>query len=216
LHIYDISIGLKTGMTIWPSHLPVEIERFRDIGRGDRSNVSRVQMTSHTGTHLDAPLHFLAHGGSVDNLDLNVLIGPALVVEALEAEVIDAALLDALELPAGVKRLIFHTRNSAYWARGEPQFQQGYVALNTSGAQWIVEHEVRLVGVDYLSVAVFDDLVEPHRILLSAGVIPVEGLNLTGVPAGEYQLACLPLKIAGGDGAPCRAVLWDAELGISG
>jgi arylformamidase len=207
LTIYDISLTLSPALPIWPSHLPYAISRARDIERGDRSNVSYLQMTAHTGTHVDAPLHFMPGGRSVEALDLNVLVGPALVVEAQEAEVIDARLLAALDLPAEATRLLFHTRNSGCWARGEPDFREDYVALDASGAQWVVDHGVRLVGVDYLSVATFHDAVTPHRILLGAGVIPVEGLNLTGIEAGEYQLACLPLKIGGGDGAPCRAVL---------
>ena len=207
MSIYDISIALTPGMPVWPSHAPFEIERLRAIERGDRSNVSRLQMTAHTGTHLDAPLHFVPGGPGVETLDLNVLVGPALLVEALAAEVIDAPLLDSLGIPAGLERLLIHTRNSALWARGEPKFQEDYVALDASGAQWIVDHGVRLVGVDYLSVAIFKDTLTPHRILLGAGVIPVEGLNLTGVPSGKCQLVCLPLKIAGSDGAPCRAIV---------
>jgi arylformamidase len=207
LTIYDISLTLSAALPIWPSHLPYEISLARAIERGDRSNVSRLQMTAHTGTHVDAPLHFIPGGRSVEALDLNVLVGPARVVQALEAEVIDASLLESLDLPAGAARLLFHTRNSRFWANGEPGFREDYVALDASGAQWIVDHGVRLVGVDYLSVALFNDTVAPHRILLEAGVIPVEGLNLTGIEPGEYQLACLPLKVGGGDGAPCRAVL---------
>ncbi len=206
--IYDISVTLATGMPVWPTHQPFEIGRLRDIERGDRSNVSRLEMTAHTGTHLDAPLHFIAGGRSVETLDLNVLVGSALVVEALQADVIDGPLLDSLvEEPAGGERLLLHTRNSELWARGEPRFREDYVALDATGAQWIVDHGIRLVGVDYLSVASFTDTVTPHRILLAAGVIPVEGLNLTGIQPGAYQLVCLPLKLGGSDGAPCRAIL---------
>ena len=211
MRIYDISLTLSPALPIWPSHLPYEISRARDIERGDRSNVSRIQMTAHTGTHVDAPLHFIPDGRSVEALDLNVLVGPALVVEALAAEVIDAGLLASLDLPAETTRLLFHTRNSGYWASGEPGFREDYVALDASGAQWIVDHGFRLLGVDYLSVAAFTDTVTPHRILLGAGVIAVEGLNLTGIESGEYHLACLPLKVGGSDGGPCRAVLMREE-----
>jgi arylformamidase len=207
LTIYDISVTLRPDMPVWPTHQPFEVGRLRDIERGDRSNVSRLALTAHTGTHVDAPLHFISAAKSAEALDLNVLVGPTRVAEALAATVIDAPLLDSLVLPAGVERLLLHTRNSELWARGESSFRDDYVALDASGAQWIVDHGVRLVGVDYLSVATYKDTVTPHLILLGAGVIPVEGLNLTGIEAGEYQFVCLPLKLVGSDGAPCRAIL---------
>jgi arylformamidase len=204
--IYDISLTISPDLTTWPTHPKIEVARYRDIEKGDRSNVSRLNLSSHSSTHVDAPLHFIPGGRSVDTLDLSVLVGPAWVA-ATGANVIDAAALDSLAVPPGTTRLLLRTRNSDLWARGDPGFREDYVALDTSGAQWVVDHGLRLVGIDYLSIAAYHDLVAPHRLLLGAGVIPVEGLNLSGVEPGQYQLACLPLKLGGGDGAPCRAVL---------
>jgi arylformamidase len=163
------------------------------------------------GTHVDAPAHFIPGGAGIESLDLNVLIGPALVVEAGQVQAISAEVLDGLAIPAGTQRLLLRTANSRLWRRPENQFVEDFVAITADGARWLVEHGVRLVGVDYLSVAPFHDLVPTHQILLSAGVIPVEGLDLSHVEPGPYQLICLPIKMAGSDGAPARAVLITEE-----
>ena len=145
----------------------------------------------------------------MDTLRLDVLVGPALVVQALEADALSADVLEGLTIPPGAERVLFRTRNSDRWARGEREFYENFVAITEDGARWLVERGVRLVGVDYLSVAPFDESVPTHQILLRAGVIAVEGLNLSGIAPGVYQLVCLPLKIAGSDGAPARAILID-------
>jgi arylformamidase len=183
------------------------------MSRGDLYTVSRLECGVHTGTHLDAPLHFIRDGGGVDTLDLNVLVGPCEVVYAPEAKVIDAALLEQLHLPAGTTRVLFRTRNSEIWARDEMTFQTDFVAIDPSGAEWLVEHGVRLVGIDYLSVAPFAASIPTHEVLLRAGVIAVEGLNLSNIEPGEYQLICLPIKLLNTDGAPVRAILMRDEQG---
>jgi arylformamidase len=207
LTIHDISLTISPSLTTWPSHPKIDISRVRDMAQGARSNVSRLELSSHTGTHVDAPLHFIAGGRGVETLDLSVLVGPALVVDARAKSLLDAAALDSLGIPPGAVRLLLRTHNSDIWAEPATAFHEDYVALDTSGAEWVLEHGIRLVGVDYLSVAAYHDLVVPHQKLLGAGVIPLEGLNLSEITPGEYQLVCLPLKIGGGDGAPCRAVL---------
>jgi arylformamidase len=158
---------------------------------------------------VDAPVHFVQGGAGVDSFNLDLLVGPARVVHALEADALSASVLQALDIPPGTERVLFRTRNSERWARGEEEFWTDYVGITDDGARWLIEQGVQLVGIDYLSVAPFDELVAPHRTLLGAGLIVVEGLDLSGVAAGVYQLVCLPLKVVGGDGAPARAILID-------
>ena len=205
--IYDISLTIQADMPVWPGDPPVEVKQVEFIDQGANANVSRLALGAHTGTHVDAPHHFLNDGRTVEGLPLDVLTGPCFVAQLPDD--IDAITAEVLEhQPLGnASRVLFGTGNSHWWARGEKQFQRGFVAVAESGARWLVEHGVRLVGVDYLSVAPFGDSRPTHRTLLEAGVVIVEGLNLSQVPRGFYDLYCLPLKIAGCDGAPARAIL---------
>jgi arylformamidase len=205
--IYDISLPISESLVVWPGDPPIRITQPSHLDRGDMATVSRLDIGAHTGTHVDAPVHFFQGGGSVDSFNLDLLVGPARVVHALEADVLSAGVLEALAIPPGTERVLFRTRNSERWAQGEEEFWTDYVGITDDGAQWLIEQGVRLVGIDYLSVAPFDELVAPHRTLLGAGLIVVEGLDLSGVAAGVYQLVCLPLKVVGGDGAPARAIL---------
>jgi arylformamidase len=143
----------------------------------------------------------------VDSLALDVLVGPALLVHALEADVLSAAVLEQLAIPPGAQRVLFRTRNSDRWVRQEREFDQDFVAVAEDGAHWLIERGIRLVGIDYLSIAPFDALSPTHQALLGAGVIVIESLTLGAVPPGLYQLVCLPLKIVGCDGAPARVIL---------
>lgn len=205
--IHDISHTIRPTLPVWPGDPAVRLPQPSRMDRGDICNVTRLDISVHTGTHLDAPAHFIAGGAGVETLDLNVLIGPALVVDADDADALTADVLASLPIPAGTQRLLFKTRSSVLWDRADEGFVEEFVAVTGDGAQWLVERGVRLVGVDYLSVAPFSDPVPCHQILLAAGVIPVEGLDLRAIAPGEYQLICLPIKIGGSDGAPCRAVL---------
>jgi arylformamidase len=207
MHIYDISLPISESLVVWPGDPPVRITQPLHLDRGDEATVSHLDMGAHTGTHVDAPAHFIPEGSGVDALDLNVLVGPALVVHALEADALSAEVLATLPIPPGTERILFRTRNSELWARGEHAFQEDFVAIIEDGARWLIERGTRLVGVDYLSVAPFDDVTPTHRALLRAGVVPLEGLNLSGIEPGVYQLVCLPLKIADADGAPARTIL---------
>ncbi|HUS13745.1 MAG TPA: cyclase family protein [Chloroflexia bacterium] len=208
MRIYDISVPVYSGMVHWPGDPPVSIEQVSRMDQGADANVSHLDMGAHTGTHVDAPVHFVAGMPGVDALDLHVLVGPALVAH-LDDTVADITpeVLEAAGIPPGTERVLFRTRNSAYWAQAEQGFQTDFVAVRPEAAAWLVARGVRLVGVDYLSVAPFDASVPTHVALLEAGVIPVEGLNLTGIEAGVYQLVCLPMKLQGCDGAPARAIL---------
>lgn len=207
MRIYDISIPISEGMPIYPGDPPVMIERVSQIEKGDAANVSRLSLGNHTGTHIDPPVHFIPGGKTVDQLDLNVLYGPARVVDMTHIErSITAKDLQGTKLAKRFSRILIKTRNSLLWTK--PGFQKDFVALTEDAAQWLVDCGVKLVGIDYLSAELFDAS-EPraHRVLLGEGVIIVEGLNLRDIAPKNYTLACLPLKIRGGDGAPARAIL---------
>ena len=205
--IYDISLTITPALPVWPGDPPVRLTQPSHLERGDICTITRLDIGAHIGTHLDAPAHFVRGGAGVETLDLDVLIGPALVVDARGRGHLTAEVLETLTIPSGVQRLLVHTENSALWQRGETKFAEDYVAIEPSGAVWLVERGVKLVGIDYLSVAPFDDGAPTHQILLGAGVIAVEGLDLSAIEPGEYQLICLPIKLGGADGAPCRTVL---------
>jgi len=207
MRIHDISIPISSTMPTYPGDPAVSIEPFLQIAKGDNANVSRLSFGDHSGTHLDPPVHFVPGGKTVDQLDLNVLYGPARVVDMTRVEkAIKAQDLQRAKLPKRAVRILFKTRNSELWDRSG--FQKDFVAFAWDAAQWIVDHGIKLVGIDYLSAESFGAS-EPktHRILLGAGVIIVEGLNLRNIAPGDYTLACLPLKIKDGDGGPARAAL---------
>jgi len=207
MKIYDISIPISPTMPTYPGDPPVVIEPIKQIGKGSRSNVSRVSFGDHTGTHFDPPLHFIPGGKPIDQLDLSVLYGAARVVDFTRVErEITARDLERARVSKRATRLLFKTRSSTLWERAG--FQKEYVGIAWDAAQWLVDRSVKLVGVDYLSVETFGAS-EPrtHRTLLGAGVIVVEGLNLRDIAPGKYTFIGLPLKIQDGDGAPGRAIL---------
>lgn len=205
--IYDITLTITSTLPVWPGDPPVRLTQPSHLERGDICTITRLDMGAHTGTHLDAPAHFIRGGATAESLSLDVLIGPALVVDARGRGHVTANVLETLVIPPGVQRLLLHTDNSAIWQRGEMAFVEQFTAITADGAQWLVDRGIRLVGIDYLSVGSFDDGIPTHQILLDAGVIAVEGLNLSAIEPGDYQLICLPIKLGGSDGAPCRAVL---------
>ncbi len=207
MRIFDISVPISNTLHTYAGDPGVRISRVSDFERGDPMTVSHLDMGAHTGTHVDAPLHFLPGGAGADQLDLQVLIGPALVVDLSHVEqVVTAADLRAAGIAHGTERLLLKTRNAALWNR--PRFQEAFVALSPDGADYLLDVGIRLIGIDYLSVEPFATTdYAVHRKLLGAGVIVVEGLDLSAALPGRYELVCLPLKIAGADGAPARAVL---------
>jgi arylformamidase len=207
MRIHDVSVGVSPELPVWPGDAPVRLERVQSMDAGAHANVSRFEAGVHVGTHIDAPLHFIAGGRSVEAIPLKTMIGRAYVVELKRAEVLNASTLDGAGIPPRTRRLLFKTRNSDYWTKGERKFRRDFVAVDSSGAEWLVRKGVRLVGVDYLSVAPFGDGGPTHRILLEAGVVIVEGLNLAAVIQGRYTIYCLPLKLIGSDGAPARVIL---------
>jgi arylformamidase len=204
--IFDVTVPLSPDVPTFPGDPVFERRPVQRLEDGDACNLSRLSLGAHAGTHVDAPYHFLADGVTVDQLPLDVLMGAARVV-AIPAE---RDCVDAKDLPpetlAGATRILLKTRNSGLLRRRE--FHEDFVYLTAAAAHTLVAAGVRLVGVDYLSVEKFGSADFPvHHALLAAGVVVVEGLDLTDVGAGDYDLACLPLRIAGGDGAPVRAVL---------
>jgi arylformamidase len=206
--IYDVSLPLRSGGVVYPGNPVVSITAQQAIAQGAGANVSRVDFGSHSGTHVDAPKHFFDDGAGVDALPLDVLMGPARLV-AFDDSVksVGEAELRAHDL-RGVTRLLIRTRNSAWLASGTTEFHPDYTYVAPDGAAYLVALGIRLVGVDYLSVEQFHSgHHRTHRTLLGAGVVIVEGLLLGEPPAGDYELRCLPLRLAGLDGAPARAVL---------
>lgn len=194
-------------MPVFPGDAPPKITPLGDHRRGDQWVTSWLEFNSHTGTHVDAPLHLLEGGRTADALDLDVLIGRAYVADLQQVtRVITAADLEASAIPRETRRLLIKTRNGELWH--QPGFQNDFVALGGEGAEWLVAREVQLVALDYLSADVLDATDAPaHSALLRAGVIIIEGVMLETVEPGSYQLICLPLKLMGADGAPVRAVL---------
>lgn len=201
----DISVPIRAGMVTYEGDPGVQITPYRQIARGDPANVAVFSMGSHTGTHLDAPAHFLDGAATIDRLPLETLVGPALVAAVTADRLISRGDLERLPLE-GHRRLLLKTRNSGLWGLG--RFTQNYAALALDGARYLVDRGIELVGIDYLSIEAFGASDHPvHRCLLGAGVVVLEGLNLAGVEPGVFELLCLPLPIQGADGVPCRAVL---------
>jgi arylformamidase len=191
MEIIDISVPVRPGMVTYPGDPEVRLERVTSIAEGAIANISRLDFGVHTGTHVDAPLHFVDGAAGAEALPLDVLVGPCVVVDGLEPAAV----------PAGAERVLFKTPNSLLWEREE--FAEEFVKLDEEAARTLVGNGVRLVGIDYLSIG--DE--EAHHVLLEAGVVPVEGLDLRGVEPGEYRLVCAPLKLVGSDGAPARVLL---------
>lgn len=211
LKFIDISLPISPDLPVWPGDPPVVLERVKSISEGSASNDSRMGCSVHTGTHVDAPLHFIDQGAPVEQLPLDILVGPTEVIEVQDSDVITQAILENLTLREDTTRLLIKTRNSDLWRDAKHGFNPDFVALDSQAARWVVDQGIRLVGVDYLSVQRFGDK-DPatHRILLEAGVVIVEGLDMREVKPGTYQLICLPIKLVGSDGAPARTILIEA------
>lgn len=202
----DISVPLYTGMVHWPDNPPVEIERAMDMNKGAVCNVSKLSMGAHTGTHMDAPLHFFNDGRSIDTMPLSATLGRARVIEIRDTESIKPDELKPHNIQLG-ERILFKTINSThYWSRDE--FVKDFVYISHEAAQFLAKAGIQTVGVDYLSVGGYSkDGPETHHALLGAGIWIIEGLNLANVRAGSYDLICLPIKMKGSEGAPARAIL---------
>ncbi len=202
----DISATLSDGMVHWPGDPPAVIRRVQDLEAGAPANLTHLDVGAHTGTHMDAPLHFVRGGRGIDEMPLDAGIGPCRVVEILASASVSAADLRPFA-PSPGERLLVKTRNSRRRWEREP-FDPGFVHLRADAAEFLADRGIRTLGVDYLSVGGYEaDGVETHLALLRAGIWIIEGLNLGPVAPGEYELVCLPLRLLGADGAPARAVL---------
>lgn len=210
MNIHDVSLPIGPDLPIWPGNPPVEIRANQRIADGDPANVSELRLGTHTGTHVDPPLHFLEGEAGIDAVALDALVGPC--------EVVDARGLpgplgpDELEprIPAGAERVLLRTDNSELWRRPPAPFPTSYTSVSAAGAASLVRAGVRLVGTDFLSIEARGAPGHPvHTALLGAGVVIVEGLDLSAIEPGRYTLAVLPLRLVDGDGGPARAVLME-------
>lgn len=202
----DISVPIRDGMPTFEGDPTVHLERAQSISTGAICNVSRLDFGVHSGTHIDAPVHFIDGAGGIEDVGFDVLVGLAEVVDARAIEgAFDAAAIARLAIPEGTERLIFRSRNSELW--NLPGFSTEFAGVTLDGARALIELGIRLVGADYLSIAPFDAPVPTHVALLEAGVVVVEGLDLRAVEPGQYELIVLPLRIPGCDGGPARAIL---------
>jgi arylformamidase len=210
MRIYDVSVPVSAATPTYPGDPGIEITHWLRLANGDAANVSLINFGLHSGTHVDAPAHFIEGGARVDSLSLDSLLGEVEVIEVGDhVGIIDKSFV-AENCAHGSQRILFKTRNSAFWSEPDQRFHEDYVAIDPEAARWLVDAGVKLVGIDYLSVEKFgSDGFQTHLAFLSQGVVIVEGLDLRAVPGGIYELLCLPLRIAGGggDGAPARVIL---------
>lgn len=208
MRIFDLSLKIQPGMVVWPGDPQVVIEQQEKIKSGDEVNLTHFAMSAHTGTHIDAPFHFIDDGKKVDELSLDDLCGPAQVIHVpSNVTEIDASVIKNAGIEPLTARVIFKTSNSALWKSQPGEFTREYVGITAEAAALLAEMNLKLVGIDYLSIAAGEYLHETHVTLLGAGVILLEGLDLSEVSAGRYMLYCLPLNLAGADGSPARTIL---------
>ncbi len=204
MKIFDISLSLSPATIHWVTGKPLELIERKRMSRGDTNNSSSIHTSVHAGTHVDAPFHFVAEGATIEALPLDIFIGPARVCAVEPGSHITAADVEKIGIQ-GEERVLFKTRNSSLLHKGV--YDASFAAFSVDGAKALVSAGVRLVGLDYLSAAHADEQVPVHRAFLDHGVILLEGVDLSQVEPGRYELICPPVKLAGCDGAPCRALL---------
>ena len=208
--IYDVTVPLHNGLPTWPGDPGVEITDWRSLAKGDGANVSLLHFGAHSATHVDAPAHFIDGAAKVESLALEALIGEVEVIEVPEDRLVIDEEFVADSCNPATKRFLFKTRNSAFWSEPNPQFHTDFTYLDLNAATRLVQQGLKLVGIDYLSIEKYGQANhETHLALLSHGVVILEGVNLSDVPAGRYELICLPLRVKSdlGDGGPARVVL---------
>src|SRR5215471_11201138 len=209
----DLTVGIRHDMVHYPGDPGVELKQTKHLDRGDLATVSQLSLGVHTGTHVDAPVHFIGGAAGVDQFSIDAMIGPARVIEILDKEVCTAQDLAAYDIREGERLLLRTSNSSRCW--NVDAFVEDYAHLDTSAARMLAERRIRMVGIDYLSIGRGNEGPEVHRILLGAGVVIIEGLDLSRVDAGFYDVVCLPLKILGGDGAPARVAVRRREAPTS-
>lgn len=211
MKLYDVTLPISNDLPVWPGDPSVSIMATKSILKGDQCNITKIQMGAHTGTHLDAPLHFFKDGGTIDTIPIETFIGPCLVVELDSEVLIEREDFRKYNLN-GHSRILIKTENSELWANKINSFSTNYVALGIGAAEYLLERNVSLIGIDYLSIEKFQSDGSPvHKLLLKNNVTILEGLNLSGVKEGVYELICMPLKLHGCEGAPARVLLREAS-----
>ncbi len=209
----DISVPVRNGMVHWPGDPAFHIERATDQEKGDTATVSRMSLGVHTGTHMDAPLHYIRNARTIDQMPLDATVGAARVIAVADPKSIRREELTGHRIMAG-ERILFKTSNSDRAWKSD-RFDEDFVFISQEAARYLAELRIRSVGVDYLSVGGFrEDGPETHQALLGAGIWIIEGLNLSGVEPGDYELVCLPLLLIGSEGSPARAIL--RRTGVEG
>ncbi len=208
MKIFDITLTITPDIPVWPGDLKVELSRVKKIEEGAHDNLSQMKLGVHTGTHVDAPYHFVADGIKIDELDLNRLIGPVQVVKIPDSvDLITEEVLKKADINSSIPRILFKTRNSQYCLDEKRVFEKDFVGISEDAAKYLVELNMIFVGLDYLSVAPFKNSVPTHVALLGAGMALLEGADLSRVDPGIYTIYCLPLKLGATEGAPARAIL---------
>ncbi|AFM26470.1 cyclase family protein [Desulfomonile tiedjei] len=203
--LYDATLALHEKMAIFPGDPPFKMTPLFQTTMGDKFNLSTITMGTHTGTHVDPPAHYLNWGYTVDEIPLETLIGPGKILDLTGHPELNRDVLHSCDLK-GVARVFFKTDNSRKLL--EPDFHENYVSLTKDGASYLSESGIRMVGTDYFSIETYhSSAAEVHHILLQAGILVVESLNLGHIPAGPCTIYCLPLKILGADGAPARVLI---------
>lgn len=212
-HWIDVSAPLYDGMVHWPGDPPVSIERIADMEKGDVCNVTKLAMTAHCGTHMDAPRHFVRDGVSLEAMPLELAYGRARVIEIEDPVSVKPQELRRHRLRSG-ERILLKTANSTRRWTSNPAFLEDYIYLAKESAPYLAERDVKMIGIDYLSIArMGQEGDETHRLLLQAGIWIIEGLDLHATAQGSYQMVCLPLRIQGADGAPARVLLSPSPYG---
>jgi len=208
MKVYDVSVPLRADMPTYAGEPGPQLDFPSRLSRGDAFTISTLSLGSHTGTHVDAPSHFLDGAPGVDNLPLDALVGPAYVAEFGGDTHITAADLDSMAIPGDCQRVLFKTRNGRFW--DDSEFHTDFIALAPDAARSLADRGIRLVGIDYLSIEQFQASPhEVHEMLLAGGVVILEGLDLRRVASGGYFLVCAPLNVVGAEGAPARTFLID-------
>ena len=205
--LFDVTVELSDKIPLWPGSPGMNLRWLRRIDENNPANVSELTIEMHTATHIDAPLHFIENGKTVEQLDLDILLGEAQVIYLPGIKEITSKDLENANIDSSIKRLLIKTDNSRYWENKDYNFHKDFVALTADAAEWIVAQNIKLVGIDYLSIQLFNDSPKTHQILLGADVIIIETLDLSKVEPGKYELLCLPLKIKGAEAAPARVLL---------
>jgi arylformamidase len=213
MKIYDISVPITPDMPVWPGDPAVDLQQVSTISSGESANITHLSMSAHTGTHIDAPKHFLDNGKTIGQIPLEKLVGEVLVMLIDDSvNVISDRVLQshpAIDQLKSTGKVVFRTRNSSLWRKNPNEFIEDYVGIDKSGAEFLAGLGLDLIGIDYLSIAPFENTLTPHQSLLEEDIVLLEGLDLSNVPAGHYELYCLPLSLPGCEGAPARVILVD-------